>query len=207
MDYRILSETAEVNGAIKIGRGPASSPWEFAENIVKLAGLAYAFGFLIVLVNTARLGIPVIQVLEPVNVLIGAIPASFILGWDYYARFLKNSFRQMNESIASMEQRSKVLSDRESSDEIWRSTFLKTYRETLELTSLLLPFPFRFAVRRWVIDYVLRRLEALIIELQGDDLRSRLCSQIAPKIRRSLQGGGSNLQVHAVANAASPFTD
>jgi hypothetical protein len=139
----VLAETREaVTTETPDGNGP-SSPWPFAENIVKLAGLAYAFGFLIVVANTAKLGIPIIQVPEPVNVLIGAIPALLILFWNRYTRFLRSSFTEMNERVASMEARITSLSNQGQSDELWLRTLLELNRDYFDLIfdNLLLLLP------------------------------------------------------------------
>lgn len=46
--------------------------WHDIEPILKWAAVAYGFGFLTVMWHTHRLGVPVLQLIEPVNVWIGA---------------------------------------------------------------------------------------------------------------------------------------
>jgi len=46
--------------------------WHDVEPILKWGTVAYAFGFLTIMLYTNRLGIPVLQLIEPVNVWIGA---------------------------------------------------------------------------------------------------------------------------------------
>jgi hypothetical protein len=57
------------------------SNWHDIEPILKWLAVAYGFGFLIVLLHTYRLGIPMLQLIEPANVWIGlplAILAYFV---------------------------------------------------------------------------------------------------------------------------------
>jgi hypothetical protein len=49
------------------------------DQYLKLAAIPYAFGFLTVMLHTARYGFPVVQILEPLNFWVGAIPSLLLL--------------------------------------------------------------------------------------------------------------------------------
>jgi hypothetical protein len=51
---------------------PDEASWRNIEPVLKWAGVAYMFGFLIIMVHTYRLGIPTLQLVEPINIWIGA---------------------------------------------------------------------------------------------------------------------------------------
>ena len=51
---------------------PDEASWRNIEPVLKWAGVAYMFGFLIVMLHTYRLGIPTMQLIEPINIWIGA---------------------------------------------------------------------------------------------------------------------------------------
>jgi len=90
---RIVPETqgthAEVVGADQKAKGGANpkANWRDIEWILKWAADAYGFGFLTVMWYTHhRLGVPVLQLIEPVNVWIGAPlgarPSNHVIGVD-----------------------------------------------------------------------------------------------------------------------------
>jgi len=68
------SEAADSTGSgTPAGQGPRSRlNWHDIEPILKWAAVAYGFGFLTVMFYTHSLGIPVLQLIEPVNIWIGA---------------------------------------------------------------------------------------------------------------------------------------
>ena len=73
-------------GAIHVA-GPeetygTGAKWHNIEPALKWVAVAYAFGFVTVMLYTYRLGIPVLQLIEPVNVWIGA--AGFLRGRQLY---------------------------------------------------------------------------------------------------------------------------
>ena len=73
--------------------------WHDIEPILKWAGVAYVFGFLVVMLYTYRLGIPTLQLIEPVNVWIGtplAIVAYFL---DKVYFFVKRDIEQLRQSL------------------------------------------------------------------------------------------------------------
>ncbi len=55
------------------------------ETYLKYAAVPYAFGFFTVMVHTARYGLPVIQLIDPINVWVGAFPSLFLLAvWKLF---------------------------------------------------------------------------------------------------------------------------
>jgi len=58
------------------------SQWHTIEPILKWGAVAYGFGFLTVMVHTYLLGVPVLQLIEPVNVWIGAPLAGVVFFLD-----------------------------------------------------------------------------------------------------------------------------
>ncbi|HYL87063.1 MAG TPA: hypothetical protein VE263_22765 [Candidatus Angelobacter sp.] len=55
-----------------------TSKWPDIEPILKWGAVSYACGFLIVMIHTARLGIPALQLIEPINIWIG-LPIAIVL--------------------------------------------------------------------------------------------------------------------------------
>src|SRR3954447_18291219 len=52
-------------------RPESSRSVDFLERILKWASISYALGFMTVLCNTAPLGVPALQLVEPVQALVG----------------------------------------------------------------------------------------------------------------------------------------
>jgi hypothetical protein len=69
--------------------------WHDIEPILKWTAVAYALGFLTVMVHTYRLGVPVLQVMDPLNVWIGAPLAVVFYFLDRFAMALKRAVRDM----------------------------------------------------------------------------------------------------------------
>ena len=77
---------------------------QYIQGIVAWASIAYAAGFLTILVHTARLGIPVLEVLKPINIWVGA-PFALAL---FYARWLWSLIQrrreELNRDLASLKE-------------------------------------------------------------------------------------------------------
>jgi hypothetical protein len=78
---------------------PPKSNWRNIEPVLKWIGVAYAFGFLVVLVHTYRLGIPMLQLIEPVNVWIGAPLALLAFFLDKIFEGLTRAVRNLRASV------------------------------------------------------------------------------------------------------------
>jgi hypothetical protein len=85
--------------------------WRDIEPILKWAAVAYAFGFLTVMLHTHKLGIPVLQLIEPVNIWIGAplaivvffLDKVFVLAKRATANFVQNvaEARQIRDEVSA----------------------------------------------------------------------------------------------------------
>lgn len=66
-----MSEPEKLANVQGLAQPAAPSLKERAESLVAWAAIAYAGGFLTIMLHTARLGIPVVQLIEPINVWVG----------------------------------------------------------------------------------------------------------------------------------------
>lgn len=90
---------------------------EHAEGIIALAGIAYAGGFFTVMIHTYRLGIPVVELVEPIYVWVGLpLAAAFVS-----LKFLLRSFQRQHQLILQevSETRSELMTGDKLSDEEW----------------------------------------------------------------------------------------
>lgn len=81
-----------------------TSKWRDIEPILKWGAVSYACGFLIVMIHTARLGIPALQLIEPINVWIG-LPIAIVLFFfekliGQWNRAMENLDRELTEAAA-----------------------------------------------------------------------------------------------------------
>lgn len=97
---------------------PRRSNWRDIEPVLKWATVAYGFGFVIVMFHTYRLGLPMLQLMEPVNVWIGAPLAIFAFFLDkFYASFrsstvaFRNSLQDAKEVRERLDRTSPTLRD------------------------------------------------------------------------------------------------
>ena len=109
--------------------------WRDIEPILKWAAVAYGFGFLTVMWHTHRLGVPVLQLIEPVNVWIGAPLAIVVF-------FLEKLFKAANKIREDFltglkESRAEVKAITESKD--WQ--MLPDHIVDLMVTSSILAIP------------------------------------------------------------------
>jgi hypothetical protein len=73
--------------------------WRDIEPVLKWVAVAYALGFLTVMLYTYNLGVPVLQLIEPVNVWIGAPLAIIAYFLDKLFKFVKSGRDQFRERI------------------------------------------------------------------------------------------------------------
>ncbi len=83
---------------------PTKGNWRNIEPVLKWIAVAYGFGYLIVLVHTYRLGIPMLQLIEPVNVWIGAPLAILAFFLDYVFRGARKAAGSLAASVRSAEE-------------------------------------------------------------------------------------------------------
>lgn len=67
------------------------------EPLLKWAGVAYGAGFFVVMLHTYRLGVPVVQLIEPIYIWIG-LPLAVVL---YFIRQLISAFRRTRKTLRS----------------------------------------------------------------------------------------------------------
>ena len=81
-----------------------TSKWRDIEPILKWGAVSYACGFLIVMIHTARLGIPALQLIEPINIWIG-LPVTIVLFFfdkliNKWKRAMEELDRELTEAVA-----------------------------------------------------------------------------------------------------------
>lgn len=78
---------------------PTRRDWHDIEPLLKWGAVAYVFGFGIVLVHTYRLGVPMLQLMEPVNVWIGLPLAVVVYFLDKIYSAVRASMRTTMDSL------------------------------------------------------------------------------------------------------------
>lgn len=88
-----------------------------AEKLITWASVAYGFGFSVVLLHTARLGVPVLELLKPIYILVG-LPLSLLA---YFSRrvvdWLRTNLRRNRDALVAA-LKTKYSSDEEVPEEI-----------------------------------------------------------------------------------------
>jgi hypothetical protein len=83
--------------------------WRNIEPLLKWGAVAYGFGFLTVMWHTRALGIPVIQLVEPINVWIGSFLAVVLFFLDKIVARVKGASEELAEAIrAAKKQREEM---------------------------------------------------------------------------------------------------
>jgi hypothetical protein len=106
-------ETVPANQSVAAVKIPGSEPdhavrrranWQDIEPILKWAAVAYAFGFLTVMLHTHKLGIPVLQLIEPVNIWIGAPLAIVVFFLDKLFGLAKRATADFVQNVTEARQ-------------------------------------------------------------------------------------------------------
>src|SRR5687768_7852624 len=71
----------------------------FVERALAYAALSYGFGFVVVMLHTARLGFPVIGLLEPIYVLIGLPLAAVAFFGNQLNTFIRQRAAEARDSL------------------------------------------------------------------------------------------------------------
>lgn len=87
------------------GSAASRRDWHDIEPLLKWGAVAYACGFGIVLVHTYRLGVPMLQLMEPVNVWIGLPLAAVVYFLDKIYSAVRKS---MQVTVESLRDRDKI---------------------------------------------------------------------------------------------------
>ena len=91
------------------GAEDSAGTWRNVEPLLKWAAVAYGFGFVVVMMHTRALGIPVIQLLEPINILIGLPLAVVMFFLDKIgARFKRKKAELLDALREAEQQREKI---------------------------------------------------------------------------------------------------
>lgn len=90
-----MTEEVERTDAPSVGQ----ASWQNIEPILKWVGVAYMFGFLIVMVYTYQLGIPTLQLIDPINIWIGAPLAILAFFVDKIYLAVKREVRILAQSL------------------------------------------------------------------------------------------------------------
>jgi Protein of unknown function (DUF2934) len=90
-------------------RRGAERKWRNIEPLLRWGAVAYALGFVTVLVHTWRLGIPAIRLIEPINIWVGFPLALVLFFLDKIISFLKRAEKELKTELEkAREQRDKV---------------------------------------------------------------------------------------------------
>jgi hypothetical protein len=114
-----------------------STALDIIEFLLRWASIAYAAGFLTVMVNTAALGIPVLQLIEPVLVWIG-LPLAIVIWAVMQTRHLARRYRdRLTERLEKREEQFKRVETLSASGQVTEAFALVvsiTIREALDIT-------------------------------------------------------------------------
>jgi hypothetical protein len=104
-----VSELKKLANGQNVAEPAALSLKERAESIVAWAAIAYAGGFLTIMLHTARLGIPVVQLIEPINVWVGLPLAVVVMVSKWLLRavirehsILKKEFENIRQQFSEL---------------------------------------------------------------------------------------------------------
>ncbi|MBI1930442.1 hypothetical protein HYR99_40115 [Candidatus Poribacteria bacterium] len=123
------------------------------ETILGWASVAYAAGFVTIMIHTARMGIPVVELIKPINIWIGAplaVEIFYIRKLGVLIKLRKEAFR---EELAELKKEASNLIEAQDSD--W---FVALFTA---LATFLLPFPFRTQtqekMRKQLFNWMVRK--------------------------------------------------
>ncbi len=129
--------------------------WKDIESFLKWGAVAYAFGFLTVMTHTARLGIPVLQLIDPINIWIGAPLAIVVFFIDRVFIHLKRARQKLSTQLIVAREESIQLASRvEKPEELFLLTF-----DVLAAVLVAMLDPPTKAIMKWVMKTLFERLE------------------------------------------------
>jgi hypothetical protein len=151
--------------AAPVAANENKSRFKDVEPLLKWAGVAYAGGFITVMLHTHRLGIPVMQLIEPVYILVGiplALAAYFI---EPLVVWFKGKRELLRKEMNDIDEYVKSLNDIKTPQEAAQEA-LKSLSDTINLTSSVWRLAAPLPGDLWILftKFILSKLKKVLDE-------------------------------------------
>lgn len=166
--------------------------WRDLEPILKWTAVAYGFGFLTVMIHTWELGIPVLQLIEPLNIWIGAPLALAFFFSNRLVAYLRGEARKLAVDVKAARSLLIAASNPDEADlKPLLDRYIQLVVDSVELIAgplLLFPLPIVRWLRNPARKWLTRKMETLVQQSQSPGSESARAQKWLRRIVAGLQG-------------------